>query len=152
MKIVNHPTDYVLIKAKTNSQWDSCDFAIIDVSGTWKTLMRSRLERLETFWEDDSFFSHAYWEQPLGFFIHRPEEDDELRIFLDRDDELSSLFVTIEDGDLDKFIRPENRLEADLILIAATGHISYRAYGKHSGEEFFTDPIDAYDLLIALKA
>ena len=152
MKIVQHPTNYVLIKAKTNSQWDSCDFAIIDVSGDWKKLMRSRLDRLESFSEDESFYNHAYWDEPTGFYIHRPEEDDELRIFLDGDEEPNCLFVTLEEADLENFTTPENGLEAHQLIIAATGQIFYRAYGEHTGEEFFTRSIDAYDLLIALRA
>jgi len=151
MKIVFQPTEHLLIKAKTTSQWDSCDFAIVEVSKVWQSLIRSRLKMLEGFTNDESFFSLVYWDEPLGYFVHRPEEEDELRTFLNNDDELDCVFVSFEEDDRDKFMIPQNRLDAHQLLITGKGQIVYRAYGKYSGEEFFTQPIDAFKLLEVLQ-
>ncbi len=32
MKKVNNETDYILIKAHTGSEWDTCEFAVIHIT------------------------------------------------------------------------------------------------------------------------
>ena len=46
MKRSDQPTEYIFIKAYTNSEWDYCDFAIIRITEQWRTVMRKRLNLL----------------------------------------------------------------------------------------------------------
>ncbi len=62
------PTEYVIIKAYTNSEWDSCGFAIIHVSDEWRTTMQKRFEAIEPFKEDYTFYNHSYRDAPEGFY------------------------------------------------------------------------------------
>lgn len=40
MKTSLQPTEYLLIKAMTDSEWDDCGFAIIRISEEWKSRKR----------------------------------------------------------------------------------------------------------------
>ena len=62
------PTTHVLIQALANSDWDECDFALIEITPEWKTTMQQRLEALEPFKNDPYFQSHIYGEALLGYF------------------------------------------------------------------------------------
>ncbi len=40
-------TEYLLIKAKTNCEWDNGDFAIIHITDDWKQTQQKRLEAVK---------------------------------------------------------------------------------------------------------
>ena len=47
MKTSTKPTEYLLIKAMTNSEWDDCNFAIININKDWKQNQKKRLEAVK---------------------------------------------------------------------------------------------------------
>ncbi|WES98317.1 hypothetical protein P2W68_01590 [Chryseobacterium arthrosphaerae] len=44
MKISTIPTEYLLIKAMTDSEWDNCNFAVINITEDWKQTQKARLK------------------------------------------------------------------------------------------------------------
>ena len=71
MQKVEH-SEYILIRAYTDSEWDSCDFAIIHVTPEWKTLMEEKVEKAIAFKGDSGFYYLVYAGGPEGFY-----KDDE---------------------------------------------------------------------------
>lgn len=55
MKLSSTPTEYILVRANSQSEWDCCDFAIITCDNYWKEAIKKRLEAAKTFDAPDSF-------------------------------------------------------------------------------------------------
>lgn len=52
MKVSDKPTGRILVRANSNSEWDSCEFAIVSISEKWKEEQLQRLEIIKPFAED----------------------------------------------------------------------------------------------------
>ena len=68
MKISDKPTEHILVKAHSNSEWDSCEFAIITISEKWKEEQLKRLEIVKPFVEDYNFQSLNFYEGSADFY------------------------------------------------------------------------------------
>lgn len=139
-----------MLKARTSSEWDNCDFVIVDLSKPWQDLMSGRLALLEDFKNDAYFFSHVYWDAPEGYFIYEYQQKDSISSFL-ADYQSDWCFVELKHGELDAFTVAENKLEAHQIVLTSSGGMHYKAYGKHSGESFWTESIDLPSVLEKFK-
>jgi len=146
MKIATQPTDCILVKANSNSDWDPCNFIIVDISKAWQLLISKRLTMLEAFKEDNSFDSLVYWDAPIDFFIHSPGDHEALDQFLN-DDHLDWVFVDLEQHHIDGLSTPESTLNAHQLVITSHCTAYYKAYGKHTGEEYWSVAINIPDLL-----
>jgi hypothetical protein len=147
MKRSDQPTAYIFIKADTQSEWDCCDFAIIKLTDQWRNEMRKRLTLLEPFKKDDSFYSHHYWDRPEGIYtsIINDDGEDIIDIILTEGEDWA--FVTLLENELDTFPVPESRLDSYQLVLTKHGTARFKAYGKHTGEEFWTDDFDAEALI-----
>ena len=136
MKASETATRYVLIGAQTNSEWDGCDFAIITITEEWKEQQRERLQLVRPFQGDNCFQSLVYYDTAVGFF--RTDDDDQpgLENLLE---EKQWVYVELTEEELGKLTVPENRLDCHRLLIRADGTAYYKAYGKHTSEEFWTE-------------
>ena len=147
MKRANQATEYIFIKAGTADEYDYCDFAIIKLTDQWQSDMRKRLALLEPFKADSSFYSHHYWDQPEGFYtnILNYEGEDIVPIILREREEWA--FVTLEENELETFPVPESRLSTCQLVLSKYGTARFTAYGKHTGEIFWTEDFDAEALV-----
>jgi hypothetical protein len=136
MKKENHNTGYVMLKAFTNSEWDACDFVIVKVTDEWRQVMQKRLELVIPFKEDNSFYHHSYWESPEGFFKNPDDESQSADEIIGENEDWC--FVSLEEKELENLPVPENSLECHQLIIDRYGNASFKAYGKHSGEDFYT--------------
>lgn len=137
MKRSDKATGYVLIRAYTNSEWDSCDFAIIHITPEWLQRFVRYYGEAERLYKNDSSFAHIeYWSAPKGFYIDNDDSPDTANEILGTETDWS--FVELEQNELDNLPVPENALNAFLLRITHYGQASFRAYGKHTGEEFYT--------------
>jgi hypothetical protein len=140
MKRSDQPTEYVFIKAYTNSEWDNCDFAIIHLSPQWCAEMSKRLTLLQPFIDDDSFFSHCYWDRPVGFYTNIMDDDITDHILNEGEE---WVFVSFADNKPIAFPEPENALSTHELVLTKHGSAWFTALGKHTGEEFYTASFDA---------
>lgn len=122
MKVSDKPTVEILIRAKTNSEWDCCDFAVIHLSEEWRKLQATRLEAVKPFKDDCNFQSIRFYDGSVEFFQ-------------------SGL-----DDELDKLASPENRLDFFKIVIYRDGNAIYQVFGKHTNEEFWTNQFSLQQL------
>jgi hypothetical protein len=147
MKRAEQPTEYIFIKAGTQSEWDYCDFAIIKLTDKWQSDMRTRLALLEPFKADDSFYNHTYWDYPEGFYTNILDDDREdiAETILNEGEEWA--FVSLAENELDTFPVPESRLDTYQLVLTKYGTARFKAYGKHTGEEFLTEDFDVEQLV-----
>lgn len=133
MKIADCATEYLLIKAFTNSEWDACDFVIIHVTPEWWQRMQKRLDLVTTFNADDSFYCQAYWDYAPTFYRKTYDEEEEIP-----DETEDWCFVTLDEKELSTFPTPENTIGTLQLHVYKQGYASYKGNGKHTGEEFYT--------------
>lgn len=138
MKRADTKTDCLFVEAQTNSEWDNCEFAILEITPEWLMMMKERFERVCACKGDDTLAEHIYWGMPGDFYSHFDGTPKDLPL---REGE-SSAFVCLEEGEREKLILPENTLRTFQTVVFPDGRVCFRAYGKHTGEEFFTDFLD----------
>lgn len=143
MKTSDKPTTDILIKAHTNSVWDCCEFAFIHLSEDWRKRQAKRLEAVKPFKDDFNFQSMRFYDGLVQFFQSGDEEPDMEELLADRE----WVFVELDDGELDEFTSPENRLDFYKIVIYRDGNARYEAFGKHTHEEFYTNEFPLHQLI-----
>lgn len=131
MKISSTPTNHILVRANSQSEWDCCDFAIITCDSNWKGAIKKRLEAAASFNAPDSFISFKFYDNSVDFYQSKNEEAEILS-------EKEWSFVILEGEEQDSFEKPENRLDTGLLILDKDGTGFYKAYGKHTNEEFYT--------------
>ena len=136
MKNAMKNTGWVLIKAHTNSEWDSCEFAIIQVTGDWKKEQAKRLAIGQPFSGDYYFQSLNYYDATVNFFITDEEDLPDLDTLLA---DKGWTYVALDENELEQLPVPESSLDSYTMVIYADGTACHKAYGKHTGEEFWTE-------------
>lgn len=145
MKLSDKPANRILLKAGCASQWDCCDFAVIDCSG-WKERIGKWLEAALRFEAPDGLVSFRFYDNCVDFYTSK---EDEIEILPEGQD---WAFVHLEEGEEDSFARPETRLEAATLVLYPNGSGFYKAYGKYTNEEFYTEEISLKQILEQMEA
>ena len=136
MKTSLTPTEYLLIKAMTNSEWDDCDFAIIHITDDWKQTQKKRLEAVKPLENDYDLKWLNYTDTNIEFFKFSEEHYPEIQKWLS---ERSRIFIELETDDLKRLLQPENSLNCYQMQVYKNGNAIYNAFGKHTSEEFWTE-------------
>lgn len=136
MKVSDKPTGHILVRAHSNSEWDSCEFAIVSISEKWKKEQLKRLEVVKPFAEDYVFQSLNFYDYSVNFYQTGenglPDLDE---LLADKD----WTFIELSEEELDNLTPPESSLDCYRLAIYRDGDAKYKAYGKHTGEEFWTE-------------
>ena len=144
MKTSDKPTVNILIKANTNSEWDCCEFAIIHLSKEWKKLQATRLEAIKPFTDDYTLQSIRFYSTSVDFYQFGDNGTPDIEELLaDKD----WAFVEIDKNELDELTPPENSLDFYTLEIHRDGNARYKAYGKHTNEEFWTNKFPLQQLI-----
>ncbi|GAB6120022.1 hypothetical protein [Dysgonomonas termitidis] len=132
MELSSKPTKHILVKANCQSEWDCCDFAVITCDDSWKKGLRKKLDAIGAFNAPDSFISFRFYDSSVEFY---QSKDDEAELL---SGEKEWEFVTLNEDEEESFEKPETRLEQGLLVLYKDGSGFYKAYGKYTGEEFYT--------------
>ena len=143
MKTSLTPTEYLLIKAMTNSEWDDCDFAIIHITDDWKQTQKKRLEAVKPLENDYDLKWLNYTDTNIEFFKFSEEHYPEIQKWLS---ERSRIFIELEKDDLKRLLQPENSLNCYQMQVYKNGNTIYNAFGKHTIEEFWTEEFSLWEL------
>jgi hypothetical protein len=144
MKLSEEPTEYLILNARTNSEWDECDFAIVNVCGSWKKEQQNRLEIIEPFQKDYNLISMDYYDTAVEFY------KDDNAIMPDSAELLNERqwsFIIISQKEINALSLPENRLDCYSLVVKRGGYAIYKCYGKHTGEEFWTADFSIQEIL-----
>jgi hypothetical protein len=145
MKKANHHTEYILLRAFVNSEWDKCDFAIIHVTNEWIQTTQKRIESTISFKDDTSFYHLSYWDSPEGFYKDTADKGHGVDEILG--DGTDWCFIELIEGELETLPAPENEIGAYQLIVNSDGTACYRAYGEYSGEEFCTVDFRLSDII-----
>ena len=149
MQLSDKPTSHILVRANTNSEWDSCDFAIITLSEEWKQAQSRRLRAARSFAADISFRGLSFYDWSVDFYYtsrHGLPDIDEL--LGDR----RWAFVEVAEEELnEENLAEEDQINSGLdchrLLIGSDGGFKYIAYGEYSHDEFSTEEISLPEIL-----
>lgn len=147
MKISTTPTNHLLIRAYTCSDWDDCDYAVINCDRAWRERMASRLEAAARFNPDGSFLSFHYTDQSARFYISREEN-----FFDELPENGVPLFIELEEGEEASFKTPGTCMDGGRIVIHRNGRAYYVRHAENTRDEFFTGSFSVPDILERLYA
>lgn len=144
MESTTNNTGYVLIKARTNSEWDTCEFAIVHITEDWKKEQAKRLEAVQPFAGDYSFQSLNYYDTAVDFYKAGADDHPDIEALLEGKE---WAFVALLEGEQENLAIPENRLDCYRLVVYGSGNAVYKAYGKHTSEEFWTEEFSLAQLI-----
>ncbi|MCT4319254.1 hypothetical protein SAMN05421856_11027 [Chryseobacterium taichungense] len=142
MKTSLQPTEYLLIKAMTDSEWDDCGFAIIRISEEWKMTQKKRLEAVKAVENDQDLKWLNYNDTDVEFFRFSDQYPEMEELLSER----NRIFIELETDDLKKLLQPENNLNCYQMQVFKNGNAIYNAFGKHTGDEFYTEEFSLWEL------
>lgn len=142
MKISETPTDKIIVKAYTNSEWDRCEFALITLKeGFFEWLQKSVKIAASIALEDRYFYEISFLEDKsiTNFYILNEEEKPDLSFLEENDKDWA--FVELSAEEEISFFEPENRIICRKIIFDKYGYFYVKAFGKYSEDEFYTEEI-----------
>lgn len=140
MRLVQHKTDYIVIKAETNSVWDSCDFALVEITPEFIEMLEKARELSEPLKKElgYNFYNIALWVNPDGWYV-----DGNGLLPLD----YWWSFVELEEGEPESFEEPEQAIDAVCMKVVNAAYFYFTGRGKHTSEYFSTFHIEIKELL-----
>lgn len=121
---------YVLMQADTNSEWDSCDLALIEVEEL------KRVMGLLTIPQDSNFDFVGINTDSVQYFAH-PTDVFEVEESEEADLDLPCIVEWDEDK-IESLPRPENSIRYGSVTYHKwTKSFTLNASGKHTGESFW---------------
>ena len=142
MKLTNERTYDILIKATVCSEWDSCNAALIE------DVLEQTLERWREYdkiatdtktnsrWSD---FSYLAISENCTFLMERNDITDGIP-----EGKSWSYVEDVTQEDIDQ--EPEQKVVCGIMKFFGNGDVCFVAYGKHTGEEFFTEHLNINNL------
>ena len=67
MNISKTPTTHLLVRAYTNSEWDSCYFALITLTEQWLEKVKKVAQQVATLKSDPDFVNLSFYEVRTDF-------------------------------------------------------------------------------------
>lgn len=142
-KSVN-PSNHILIKSWTTSDWDQVDFALVELSESFREVLAQRLATAQLFTSDNSFHNLSYWDSPVGYYcnsLNRLHSDD---VIPEGED---WTYITLSPEEEEALPKPENQLEGHQMIVTKRGYAYFKALSKHSSEEYLTESFSINELL-----
>ena len=84
MNISKTPTTHLLVRAYTNSEWDSCDFALITLTEQWLEKVKKVAQQVSTLKSDPDFVNLSFYEARTDFYTLSDEEQPDLSFLEER--------------------------------------------------------------------
>jgi hypothetical protein len=147
MKISEQPTNHILVKADCSGDWEICNFAILTLSKEWAERTQKWIEATRCHDTDNNYLSSKFFDISVSF--HVDSEGDETDSVLAPDQDWA--YVDLEEGEKNELLPTESRLECYMLVLDKHGNGYYQAYGKHSGERFYTHDLPLGEIIEAMR-
>nr|WP_068890595.1 hypothetical protein [Pedobacter panaciterrae] len=147
MKRSKKPTEYIFIKANIRSSLYTVEFAILRISKEWVKLTNQRLAAIKNFEAAYCIYNHSFWHSPLRFYKSPIGENFPVKILPKYED---WAFITLNPEEQNTLPVIETSPGAHQFIITKDGIAHFRAHGRHSGEEFWTEEFNLYKLIAKL--
>jgi hypothetical protein len=157
MKISQKPTEYILVRAHTNSEWDICDCALVTIDNIannhyheWRKLdtKANLLKNEYPIMLSIEVFTHNVEFLDLVGVDDKWEES----LLVEQLPKQGWAFVEIEENDEHITYKPTQTIQGHTIKFYGESQVVWTGLGKHTGEEFFTDTISLADIINAINS
>ncbi len=139
MQVSLIPTGTIAIKARTGSEWDNIDFALLHITEQSIRDMKERLECPTMVKDSRNFAGLRYWDDPDGWYMYgEGEEFEKLSEVLDFQD---WCYLDITEDEINDLGAPEQRIDGVTLKIQTDKSQQFTGYGKHTSEEFWTSDV-----------
>nr|WP_068886615.1 hypothetical protein [Pedobacter panaciterrae] len=147
MKRSRKPTDQIIIKANIRSKIYTVEFAILRISPEWVGLTNQRLAAIKNFEAGFCVYNYSFWHSPLRFYKSPIGQNFPVKILPKYED---WAFITLGLEEENTLSVIETCPGAHQLIITKDGIAHFRAHGRHSGEEFWTEEFNLYKLIAKL--
>ena len=139
------PTDYLFIRAETNSEFSACHFVIIHITETWKERMQHRLEAIRCVAGDDACKHIAYRASPVGFYVFaNADQENTYKNVSDW------CFIQTTENELEEMETIGIEMCGHEVLIEPCGDAWHRAYDDQNNDEFYSHDVKLVDIISAV--
>ena len=139
---------FIIVKAFTDSDWDYCDYALIRLDGS-NTIgkIQEQQKAISNLMNDsrgimNSFCKMCFYTHIVDFYCFDEEIITEEETNLEK-----PYIIDLSEEQLQKLLTPEARLELHKYELYSYNSLRFTAYGKYSGDEFYTDDFDIVSLI-----
>jgi hypothetical protein len=146
MKQSEKPTQWLIIEATTNSEWDTCSFVLMNLDNANIRTLKERSQLAKAHKDNFDFYNLSFWGNPYGWYQYQEACDDMMEKLSNA--EITWAFVTFDnESEIETFTKPEQRIDGGLIQFFKDGNARFVGWGKHTGEEFWTSdfPLEALE-------
>lgn len=138
---------YIIVKSFTDSDWDTCDYALIKIDGNTIGRIQEQQKTIGNMMKDsrgimNSFCKMCFYTSIVEFYCFDEEVITEEETNLEK-----PYIIDLSEEQLQKLIVPEARLELYKYELYSYNSLRFTAYGKYSGDEFYTDDFDIVSLI-----
>lgn len=154
MRISEKPTEYILVRATVQSEWDSCNSCLVCVSDSYLKRYRQWNDKATQQENADTSFLHSCYSESSEFLYLKntdPEWITIQNIAEDIPDDKHWMFIELEDTE-EEIQLPEQRVDCHMVKMYGNGGMCFVGYGKHTGEEFWTETINLADIINAINS
>ncbi len=140
MKFSKTPTDKILVKGKVDSEWDSCDAAVLELYSNTVENIKKRVEGVKVLQALDSqaYFA-TFWDDVDWISIDEMDSDIEKAF-----EEKGWCYITTEEDE--EFSKPEQQIDVIYMKVFPNGNFRFSGLGEHTAENFWTNDINIEDL------
>ncbi len=146
-----------MIKADTNSEWDSCDFVLLHLTPDYISMLRERVSLAIRLAETADLYYLTFSDGPKGWYKYpidnscqESTDEDETDAWKELPDNQEWAFIDLQDhSELTSVNRPQQKLNILQMNVFTNGDIRFIAFGEHSDERFWTArfSLDEFPLL-----
>ncbi|WP_293906061.1 hypothetical protein [Sphingobacterium sp. UBA5670] len=148
MNLSHIPTDYIIVRAQTNSDWDNCSFAIITISLEWRKEQAKRIRFFKAFENCNTFYAAQFFNAEIQFF----DADYGLSEIVEGfEQQMGWCFLEATQNEIAHLHTPQSTIGTSCICIDAFGNGTYKGWADYSSEEFFTDQFSIEEILKAYE-
>ena len=126
---------YLILNAVTSSEWDSVEFCLLDLQNLPISKLKELIKLSEKLHKENEIDQIVFYNYSFSFHISgiTPPEN-----IINRDFNNIGI-IELEDSIYDGLERPENQIRYQDLTISAIGNITFKGFGKHTGEEFWAE-------------
>ena len=140
MKVTTNFTNHILVRAYTTSEWDICNFAIINVDNHLIDVLSKGQNAVQKIHADDNLLYIAYRNSSINFYVAK--DDFNLDQFLGDE---SWSFVEFEENETCEqlFEVLQNKFDLYILKVYGNNQVGWSVWEKYTNEEFYTLEIPA---------
>lgn len=139
-----NPSNHILIRSFTTSDLDKVDFAIVELTESFREALSKNLTIIQLFASDSSFHNLSYWNSPLGYYCNSLNRLITEEIIPEGED---WTYIILDQGEEDAFGKPINQLEGHQVIITKNGYAYFKAFSKHTNDQYLTESFSINQVL-----